>query len=337
MVPHPRVRVLNNVGSTSINNNNNGLRGSRQVPRETNRNSYLKVLLLAAFFIVGLLINGDIHPLVKRGFFCSDSSILYPYKTDTVGIKTLMLLALVLPGLLISFCDKKLRLNSRKVVPPSVYDSARYKLNRRRVSGPQGEVTVEEEELMTHVKRRNYTIHEVREEEGCCDEEVEPMNVGQTLDGIPDDTISEEAHSGSDYSSDAEINLFSRIPLNDDLSLERRREYLAKSSPRINHQQTKKEATSFTARGFGEFQLFFFGLCCTIFITGLGKITGGRLRPHFIDKCQPNVDCLLPENAHRYIEEFVCQNLTLKEYPYITTSWPSGKYSKLSWTCYHNL
>lgn len=77
----------------------------------------------------------------------------------------------------------------------------------------------------------------------------------------------------------------------------------------------------------GEASLFIFGFSTTMFLTGIGKIAVGRLRPHFMQKCQPNIDCLDPKLAFTYIQEFKCNNPSFsdKDLSYITTSWPSGK------------
>ena len=39
------------------------------------------------------------------------------------------------------------------------------------------------------------------------------------------------------------------------------------------------------------FLMFVFGLCATVFLTEVGKISSGVLRPNFIDLCDPNVTC----------------------------------------------
>ena len=48
------------------------------------------------------------------------------------------------------------------------------------------------------------------------------------------------------------------------------------------------------------------GCLMTLFLTDIAKSTVGRLRPHFLDLCNPNVSCT-SENAHVYIENYVCQ------------------------------
>ena len=77
---------------------------------------------------------------------------------------------------------------------------------------------------------------------------------------------------------------------------------------------------------FSDLQLFMFGFATTSLITGIGKTTCGRLRPHFMQRCKPNIDCKLSENSCRYIEDFVCTNdLRSFDVSYISTSWPSGE------------
>lgn len=55
--------------------------------------------------------------------------------------------------------------------------------------------------------------------------------------------------------------------------------------------------------------MFGFGAAATTLTTDIAKYTIGRLRPHFFDVCKPSTNCSLPENQHRYIEEFWCTNL----------------------------
>lgn len=54
--------------------------------------------------------------------------------------------------------------------------------------------------------------------------------------------------------------------------------------------------------------IFGFGAACSQLITDIIKYTVGRLRPHFLTVCEPNVNCTLPENRHKYIENFECTN-----------------------------
>ncbi|KAK0161963.1 hypothetical protein PV327_008357 [Microctonus hyperodae] len=72
--------------------------------------------------------------------------------------------------------------------------------------------------------------------------------------------------------------------------------------------------------------IFLFGAAVTVFTTDIAKYTVGRLRPHFFDVCEPNIDCSLPENHHVYIENFTCTTVkfnkrALKE---ARLSFPSG-------------
>lgn len=52
--------------------------------------------------------------------------------------------------------------------------------------------------------------------------------------------------------------------------------------------------------------VFGFGAASSQLTTDIAKYTIGRLRPHFISVCVPNVNCTLPENQHKYWENFEC-------------------------------
>ncbi|KAG5331330.1 PLPP3 phosphatase, partial [Acromyrmex charruanus] len=79
--------------------------------------------------------------------------------------------------------------------------------------------------------------------------------------------------------------------------------------------------------------VFGFGAACTVFITDTAKYTIGRLRPHFMELCVPNIDCNLPEYQHKYIMDFHCtaavSNKLLKE---VRLSFPSGHSSFSAYT-----
>ena len=63
------------------------------------------------------------------------------------------------------------------------------------------------------------------------------------------------------------------------------------------------------------FLLFVFGLCATVFLTEVGKISSGVLRPNFIDLCRPNVTCRGREaDAVFYYNQYVCQVRVASEY-----------------------
>ncbi|CAB3384535.1 Hypothetical predicted protein [Cloeon dipterum] len=80
--------------------------------------------------------------------------------------------------------------------------------------------------------------------------------------------------------------------------------------------------------------VFLFGAACSQLTTDIGKYTIGRLRPHFLQLCKPNIDCSLAENMHVYHEAFECTNAfvdayTLKE---VRLSFPSGHSSFSAYT-----
>lgn len=60
--------------------------------------------------------------------------------------------------------------------------------------------------------------------------------------------------------------------------------------------------------------LFAFGALVTVLIVDTGKFNIGRLRPHFIEACRPNISCYNNNNSfefqHKYHEKFSCTNTT---------------------------
>ncbi|KAL2736391.1 putative phosphatidate phosphatase isoform X1 [Vespula maculifrons] len=52
--------------------------------------------------------------------------------------------------------------------------------------------------------------------------------------------------------------------------------------------------------------VFGFGAATTVLVTDVAKYTIGRLRPHFMTLCVPDINCSLPENQFRYIQNFSC-------------------------------
>lgn len=49
------------------------------------------------------------------------------------------------------------------------------------------------------------------------------------------------------------------------------------------------------------------GAIFTEFLTDIGKITVGRLRPNFMDVCKPqNLNSLCPSFSYEYVESYVC-------------------------------
>ncbi|KAI3378443.1 hypothetical protein SNEBB_000223 [Seison nebaliae] len=65
-----------------------------------------------------------------------------------------------------------------------------------------------------------------------------------------------------------------------------------------------------------------------ILITAIGKITVGRLRPHFFNRCQPvNLDC--PVNSTKLITSYECANPNFDEVKETRLSFPSGHASSM--------
>ncbi|XP_050460274.1 putative phosphatidate phosphatase isoform X1 [Cataglyphis hispanica] len=80
--------------------------------------------------------------------------------------------------------------------------------------------------------------------------------------------------------------------------------------------------------------VFVFGATCTSLTTDIAKYSIGRLRPHFMKLCVPNIDCSLPENQHRYIEQFNCtaSGISAKLLKEVRLSFPSGHSSSSAYT-----
>ncbi|XP_016959352.1 putative phosphatidate phosphatase [Drosophila biarmipes] len=75
---------------------------------------------------------------------------------------------------------------------------------------------------------------------------------------------------------------------------------------------------------------FCFGLLLTFDATEVGKYTIGRLRPHFLAVCQPQLSdgsmCSDPVNLHRYVENYECagEGFTVEDVRQARLSFPSG-------------
>ena len=55
---------------------------------------------------------------------------------------------------------------------------------------------------------------------------------------------------------------------------------------------------------------FFTGLLVTLVITDIGKLVVGRLRPHFLDVCNPNfssINCTDEHDYTVYVTEYECR------------------------------
>lgn len=285
------------------------------------------------------MMNGGITPLIKRGFFCNDSSIKYPFKKDTISVRMLMLIALVIPGIVIKFCDSYLR-KLIKGGPTSAIkirlQSDDFQEDGRRSFGMKNlEKIVNEEEVVATIHHQ--TDHEIERDNSEDYKEQKEATIG-----------SEESVEGSDDAGENDCAEDKpMIPLGAaDVSLQTRHRIVRATDKKPEEQDDNRFTGNFIAvplnrdqnsgsssklslklrRTFGDFQLFLFGFCTTMLFTGIGKITCGRFRPHFMQRCQPDVDCSKSIDDTKYVMEFTCTNsqLTSKDMSYITTSWPSG-------------
>lgn len=69
---------------------------------------------------------------------------------------------------------------------------------------------------------------------------------------------------------------------------------------------------------------FWFAICANLLMTLYFKSFVGRLRPHFIDVCRPNVNCSEPGNVGRWVEDYECLNESLRAVRQTRQSFFSG-------------
>lgn len=69
--------------------------------------------------------------------------------------------------------------------------------------------------------------------------------------------------------------------------------------------------------------IFGFGAASSQLLTDIGKYLIGRLRPHFMDVCQPNVQCDKMQ-SYKYIEDYECMGTSAKKNRDARLSFPSG-------------
>ncbi|XP_022196964.1 putative phosphatidate phosphatase isoform X2 [Nilaparvata lugens] len=69
---------------------------------------------------------------------------------------------------------------------------------------------------------------------------------------------------------------------------------------------------------------FGFGAACSQLTTDIAKYSIGRLRPHFFDVCQPDIDCSLATNRNRYITDVNCTSGKQALIHAARLSFPSG-------------
>lgn len=77
---------------------------------------------------------------------------------------------------------------------------------------------------------------------------------------------------------------------------------------------------------------FLFGAACSQLTTDIGKYTIGRLRPHFLSVCDPQIDCNDDRYKTIYIEDFECHGREEEKFKDTRLSFPSG-HSSLSFYC----
>lgn len=260
-------------------------------------------IFLTIYIVVSLILNGGFSPFIKRGFFCNDSSINYPVKPDTVSFKWLIVIALIIPSIVVRFCDNRLAtLSDNCGSPLGNSRNCRIMKRMRKKVSDSGEIEAEEEKLMA-----------------TTSEKVKRRSVSND-NSSDNETINSETNHNNIDSEGEESNSFNRIPINSEakedgvdlVKLKQPVAYKGKINNRI---------------ALSNLQLFLFGFGTTAFFTGIGKVTVGRLRPHFMARCAPRIHCFTSKNhlEVKYHENFECINdLTQHEMSYITTSWPSG-------------
>lgn len=243
-------------------------------------------IVLLILFFVSVVLNGSLIRTNRRGFFCDDESIRYPILSDTVPFKLLIVICLIIPLVILRFCDRKLQ---QKFIPSIDYSARIRKLSD--VSAVDG-LTIEQN---TQLLKSDYDCLFIKNRSPTIPE--------STLIGPQSDTttINQQTHDM------VSVTAFSRRP------------------GLINFKLCHSDDASQKSFG-GVYRSFMFGIILTLWFTGMGKIFIGRLRPHFHEKCKPDIDCSLGTNKFVYIENFNCTRIPNDgyDYFYITTSWPSG-------------
>ena len=261
-------------------------------------------IIIFTLLLISLFMNGALQPY-KRGFFCNDSTIQYPHKPDTFSFKLLLLIAFFIPAVVIKFIQFKVsRLKDDCSLRP------RSKSSQYLNDTPKG--SAEEEKLMetTDTVKKRLVVNDDDSDLEVCDDTQSPLKI---CDKFHNESGNVDRLNSDDFSSFQTKN---RLDNQDEIVREDIIKY------RMTEQSRRKKT-------LGDVHIFSFGFTATAFLAGIGKMAGGRLRPHFMQRCMPNIDCTLLSNTNRYIEDFECTNKMLRprDYYYITTSWPSGKIS----------
>ncbi|XP_004522388.1 putative phosphatidate phosphatase [Ceratitis capitata] len=103
----------------------------------------------------------------------------------------------------------------------------------------------------------------------------------------------------------------------------------SQSRSQRNPSRFSSKVPSFISDFLEHFMFFLFGLLLTVNATEVGKFTIGRLRPHFMDLCQPQMldgsTCKSPENHLRYVEQYMCtaEGFTVFDLISVRGSFPS--------------
>lgn len=73
-----------------------------------------------------------------------------------------------------------------------------------------------------------------------------------------------------------------------------------------------------------ELSKYLFGFFINVLVMLGTKFAFGRLRPHFIAVCNPEINCDEPQNQRRYITDYVCRNPNFKQVSQARQSFFSG-------------
>lgn len=84
----------------------------------------------------------------------------------------------------------------------------------------------------------------------------------------------------------------------------------ARGASSRDREKKKRRKEKEITRDRSQVGVFLFGAACNVLATDIGKYTIGRLRPHFMTVCMPDVNCTRIENQHKYIENFTCTAAT---------------------------
>lgn len=70
--------------------------------------------------------------------------------------------------------------------------------------------------------------------------------------------------------------------------------------------------------------LFAFGALASQTLTDIAKYSIGRLRPHFLNVCSPDVNLCEGKDVHQYIEDYNCSNTNQRNLRDARLSFMSG-------------